>query len=144
MKSAFKFVAPVRAITLAAILGLAGAATASADTIYRKEPIEVRPNSVSVWFGDLNTASEAGAATLLKRIERAGEMVCGKADLHRGVREITLQRTCYRDAVNGAVSQLGFDLVTAAHLDSHGWAQITQPGLQLAETEDADVLTLRR
>jgi UrcA family protein len=60
----------VNGIALAAVMAFGGlASSASADSIIRRD--------VQVSYSDLNLSTEAGASTLLHRIDLAGREACG-------------------------------------------------------------------
>jgi len=69
--------------------------------------------SVSVHYGDLNLATDAGAQTLLQRLNAAGRRVCGGRTSPRSIMMYQLRRACIREKVSTAVAELGSPVVTA-------------------------------
>jgi UrcA family protein len=69
--------------------------------------------SVSVYYGDLNLATDAGARTLLTRLNWAGRQVCGWRPPSGSAKSSMLHRTCMRETVSSAVAKLGSPTVTA-------------------------------
>ena len=88
MKS-IKFLLPVAALAISGI-----AAAGSSDV-----------NSVVVRYGDLNLNSQAGVASLHKRIRNAAESVCSELNNRvLGLRDMYEQ--CVSEAVSGGVNQV--------------------------------------
>jgi UrcA family protein len=69
--------------------------------------------SVSVYYGDLNLRTDAGAQTLLKRLKTAGRQACGGRPPAGSVRFSSLHSACMREAVSSAVEKLRAPAVTA-------------------------------
>jgi UrcA family protein len=69
--------------------------------------------SVSVHYGDLNLATDAGAQTLLKRLSWAGRQVCGRRPPMGSITLYEQHRACVREAISTAVAKLGSRAVTA-------------------------------
>jgi UrcA family protein len=94
---------PVRSLTLVLVLGLIGATQALAT----------EPAGIKVTFRDLNLDTLAGAQTLHGRIAAAARQVCGYegADLI----ERAIWKSCYRGAIDDAVSKVNSPLLTAVH-----------------------------
>lgn len=135
----------LRAGLFTGILALAGAGAVSADPIYEQYPIQVRPSSVAVSFADLDLSTPEGALKLLRRIERAGETVCDYRHAPVSVRTMMVQRSCYRDAVNRAVSVVDAEEVDRMHTRRHRWAKSVDPSsLQMADMDEQGRLVLNR
>ena len=66
---------------------------------------------IQVFYGDLDTASPAGAKALLVRINAAAREVCGWDNQTRGLLR-QQQRTCQANAVSRAVARLNNPVVT--------------------------------
>ena len=97
MKS-IKFLIPVAALALSGI-----AAAGSRDT-----------NSVVVRFGDLNLNSQAGVASLHKRIRNAAESVCSELDTRvLGLRDAYDE--CVAEAVRAGVAEVANSNLTNFH-----------------------------
>ena len=90
----------VRPLALALVLGLMGAAQASA----------AEPAGIKVHYGDLDLATSAGAHTLYVRISGAARSVCGFEGT--ALVEQSLWNSCYRGAVAAAVAQVDSPLLT--------------------------------
>lgn len=71
-------------------------------------------HAVKVAYGDLNLDSEAGARTMLNRLERAASNACGFEATARGFAS-SRQRKCADRAVARAVERLGVPAVSAIH-----------------------------
>ena len=74
---------------------------------------EVRQQRVS--YADLDLRTEAGARSLLGRIEGAAKIVCSPQPAPPDLTEQADYKTCLRDAQDGAVAQLGSDSVSALY-----------------------------
>ena len=92
----------VRPVALALLLGLLGAAQASAG----------EPAGIRVGYGDLDLATSAGAHTLYARIAGAARTVCGFEGT--ALIEQSLWNRCYRAAIADAVAKVNRPLLTAA------------------------------
>lgn len=99
--------------TLAALtsLGLAASALAASP-----DPDTV---SVKVSIGDLNLASQVGAAVALQRIHNAATSICGPAPYGPDLQRTGDYQACMDAVVDHAVSTLGAPLVTALRAN-HG------------------------
>jgi UrcA family protein len=91
----------VRPLALALVLGLLGAAQASAD----------EPAGIRVRYGDLDLATSAGVHTLYARIAGAARTVCGFEGT--ALIEQSLWNSCYRAAIGDAVAKVNSPLLTA-------------------------------
>jgi UrcA family protein len=91
------------AIALAALAGSAAAQSVGSDA----------PISVKVGYGDLNLASEAGASTMLVRIQSAASRACGEAPDLRDLGRVAIYDHCRAEAISRAVRMLGSPLVTS-------------------------------
>ena len=70
---------------------------------------------VAVTFADLDLASDAGAALLLRRIEAAARQVCGDPrELQPVARSMRVQQ-CNAQAIERAVTKVGAPKVTLAY-----------------------------
>ena len=69
--------------------------------------------SVRVYYGDLNLATDAGAQTLLIRLNSAGRQVCGGRSMPASAKLNAQHRACVRSKVAAAVAELGSPSVTA-------------------------------
>jgi UrcA family protein len=76
-------------------------------------PEEVRP-SITVKFGDLNTASVEGINTLYSRIKSAANGVCTR-EIILYPRAYWAQRECYRATLDSAVAKLNLPQLTSLH-----------------------------
>jgi UrcA family protein len=93
-------------------VSLAGAALlASAAPVVAAGQQEEPAASVRVSFADLDINKPAGAETLLKRIERAADAVCGEAP--DPVARDFAPRQCRKDAVSRAVGRMNAPMLTA-------------------------------
>ena len=91
----------VAALTFAAFASPAAAETGRYNSDTR----------VLVFYGDLDTSSQAGAKALLGRINHAARDVCGVDDQPHGLMR-QLQRTCQANAVSRAVARVNNPVVT--------------------------------
>ena len=91
----------VRPFALALLLGLIGAAQASAG----------ETAGIRVRYGDLDLATNAGVHTLYERISGAARTVCGFEGT--ALIEQSLWNTCYRGAIADAVAKVNSPLLTA-------------------------------
>lgn len=107
-----------RRATQASILGACALAAVAALTVASSAAAEPddwgAPLSVTVRYGDLNLASDAGAKTMLARIEVAARRVCGQAPDLRDLGRVAVYDHCRSDAVARTVRTLGEPLVAAA------------------------------
>jgi UrcA family protein len=94
-----------RSLALVALLSLLGSAQALAD------PQGTR--SVKVGYGDLDLATQAGAATLYHRIRGAARQVCGYEGTTFTDRAIW--KGCFDRAVDHAVATVNSPQLTALH-----------------------------
>ena len=69
--------------------------------------------SLEVHYGDQDLSTLGGATNLYRRIEKAARFVCGAQG--RRMDERSDWRRCYREAVDGAVSEVNSPLLTAVH-----------------------------
>jgi UrcA family protein len=100
----------VLGISLAAMTVLASAANAGQDYNTIRQ-------DVSVGYGDLNLSTEAGAHTMLIRINQAAQKACGGAPIFYGTYNVAPElarkdfATCQTNAVSAAVKMLNAPLV---------------------------------
>jgi len=81
------------------------AVVATFVTVAAATPLRAETVSVPVAYGDLNLASEAGAARLDARIRKAADKVCGRADLGTAIKVAN----CRRDAIGTARATLAMN-----------------------------------
>jgi UrcA family protein len=74
---------------------------------------EVRQQKVS--YADLNLRTDAGARTLLDRVQGAAKKVCAPEPSPNDLTQQTDFKTCLHDAVAGAVAELGNPTVSALY-----------------------------
>jgi UrcA family protein len=99
----------VIATTVLAIVMSAAASHAIAEP----GPASAIP-SITVRFGDLNTASPEGIRALYARIRFAADQVCTKELLWYPT-ILRAQKTCYRAALDNVVARLNLPGLTALH-----------------------------
>ena len=78
---------------------------------------EIRQQRVS--YADLNLRTEAGARTLLGRIEGAAKKVCSPEPAPPNLTEQADYKTCLHDAQDGAVAELGDARVSALYAQAY-------------------------
>ncbi|HVN45472.1 MAG TPA: UrcA family protein [Steroidobacteraceae bacterium] len=101
---------PLALATLAACLGI-GAAQAADPTAAR---------TVTVAYGDLNLATEAGANVLYARLTAAARTVCAAAGVDaRNLRQYAAVRSCERQAIAAAVQDVQAPKVAARFAALH-------------------------
>jgi UrcA family protein len=86
-----------------------------------------------VSYGDLNLATEAGAAVLYRRLRRAAALACSpRGSLAEVVK--AGWRACYAKAMNSAVSSVNKPMLTALHNRVSGisTADTSSPTAELA------------
>jgi UrcA family protein len=71
--------------------------------------------SETVAYGDLDLNSEAGAQTMLRRIEHAARAACFDRSSPMPLTSRPAIRACRMTAMNNAVETLGAPMVTAMH-----------------------------
>lgn len=69
---------------------------------------------VSVSYGDLDLNKRAGAEAMLSRLEAGVDQVCGKPG-HLTLAQRQQYRTCSKQAMNAAVTELGAPMVSALY-----------------------------
>lgn len=74
-------------------------------TIAAATPLRAEPVSVPVAYGDLNIASDNGAATLDARIRRAAVQACGQSDIGSSIKVAN----CRREAIGTARAKLAMN-----------------------------------
>lgn len=70
--------------------------------------------SVRVHYADLDVTRPEGGVTLLKRIKRAANTVCGSARTRAPLTQIRFASDCRRAAIDSAVRRLDFAMLTLA------------------------------
>ena len=78
---------------------------------------DLKGKSEKVVYSDLNVVKEAGAQALYRRLQQASKRVCGVESVQNagGIRIMSEQRDCYRDAMNKAVARIDNPTLTAIH-----------------------------
>jgi UrcA family protein len=92
------------------------AATAAAGTAWAGASPAERTVTIEVEYTDINLATQAGAETLYGRIVRAARMACGPTESHSAAM-MSAHRGCLKDAVDGAVKEIGSPKLSALHQD---------------------------
>ncbi len=95
----------------------AGLAFAALPAQAEQNGVETR--SLVVSHADIDLRSEAGAAIMLQRLERASRRVCDGGPRRRPLAEIRQIRACRTETLENAVNALDAPLVTALH-HGHG------------------------
>lgn len=97
-------------------------AAAVAATLFAVPAIagDIEQRSIAVPYGDLNLASEAGAAVLATRIKRAATTVCGPVETRR-LEEVLDFKECRFRAIAKAKPQM--QLAIDAARESKAYAQ---------------------
>jgi UrcA family protein len=94
------------------VLGSTATAIAAPDVGRSADPDVV---SITVFIGDLNLRSQAGARIALRRIERAATSTCGGEPDIRRLDRWVIYRECMHSAVDQAVASLDSPIVTALY-----------------------------
>ena len=96
-------------IATVAVIAFSVPAIAAAD--------ELKGRSEKVVYSDLNVVKESGAQALYSRLQRASKRVCGVESYKNagGIRIMSEQRDCFRNAMNEAVAQINNPTLTAIH-----------------------------
>jgi UrcA family protein len=92
------------------------AVTGAVSTAWAEASPSQRTVNIEVEYTDINLATQAGAETLYRRIVRAARMACGPADA-RSAAMMTAHRGCLKEAVDGAVKDVGSPKLSALHQD---------------------------
>ena len=92
----------VPALVLACVTGTALAQDASG----------VSGKVMTVHYNDLNLSTTAGATTLYNRIVGAAQFVCGEVGYPTGIDMQNYWNTCFRTAVNDAVTKVHSPILT--------------------------------
>ncbi len=92
-----------KTVCVAALLSVAPLASVAADPVL--------PASIAVRSSDLDLATVEGAQTMLRRIERAAERVCGQSVAQRYPATRRAFETCRRATIASAVDGLNAPLV---------------------------------
>jgi UrcA family protein len=98
------------ALALVTVTALIPVASALADV-----PVGSDAPRAVVKYADLDLASDAGAAALLRRIEAAARQVCGDPRELQPLTRSTRVRHCNTQAIEHAVTALGAPKVTLAY-----------------------------
>ena len=96
-------------IFLASALALAVLATPANAAEARQRMAE------PVTYADLDLSSEAGAATMLKRMRYAAREICDDTPRRRSLAQNTRTRQCVDGSLDRAVARLNEPAVTALH-----------------------------
>lgn len=70
--------------------------------------------AVTVNFSDLDVAHAPGVETLYQRLRTAAKAVCGAKDT-RNLNQVQEWRTCYKQALDGAVEKVNIDRLDELH-----------------------------
>ena len=95
---------------------LALVATMGAGTAWAEASASQRTVNIEVEYTDINLATQAGAETLYGRIVRAARMACGPTE-SRSAAMMSAYRGCVKEAVDGAVKEVGAPSLSALHQD---------------------------
>lgn len=81
------------------------------------EPVSAQPTATAVSYSDLDLSTEAGARTVLQRINAAARTACGSEPVHSPLfpRAVTQFQTCVSQAVETAVDGIDAPVVLAFH-----------------------------
>jgi UrcA family protein len=109
----------LRAFVLAALAGAAFALPVAPAAAQDGET-----QSVSVNYSDLNLESYSGSQTMLRRIRRAAEDVCGYERSARELRRVAYQRICVERAMTDAVATADSERLLATYAQSD-WGRRT-------------------
>jgi UrcA family protein len=101
----------LKGMACATLMALATGSTLADSTI--PKPVNHAP--VTVRYGDLNLATEAGAQVLYKRIRAAALKVCGPAFAYFYPAEWWQWKACYDAAIDVAVKQVNAPALSALH-----------------------------
>ncbi|HEX7080604.1 MAG TPA: UrcA family protein [Gammaproteobacteria bacterium] len=74
-----------------------------------------RGPQIAVSYADLNMASASGVQALYRRIQRAGDRVCGPRPANADLRRFAAWNGCRDDAIAGAVGAVNHPMLTALH-----------------------------
>jgi len=78
------------------------------------------PESRVVEYGELDLNSEAGAETLIRRIDNASGSVCARNDGRRPVRQAAMDRACEYETTEVAVNDVNHPNVSAHYYGGTG------------------------
>jgi UrcA family protein len=107
---------PTVILSVVALLGSAAAVPAFAQLIED-------PESRVVTYGELDLNSEAGAETLIRRIDNASEGVCARHDGRRPARQAARDRACEYETTEVAVNDVGHPNVSAEYYGGSGYVE---------------------
>lgn len=102
---------------LSTVIGIGLAATVAAPS-YAAPGYNHSRSGVEVHYADLNTASPAGAKTLLRRIHSAASKACGGQPYILDLRANRLYGKCVQNAMANAVASVNIPALTALHAKS--------------------------
>ncbi len=74
---------------------------------------------VSVSYADLNLSSEAGLATLYRRLKGASEAACGPQRSLRaagGLQQLVNNKTCYSNVLSSLVAKVNNERLSEIHM----------------------------
>lgn len=108
-----------RAAVAAVLLGLAGTAAAGSP-LYGHYSNDINTQRVSV--SDLNLSHPSGVETLYDRLDQAAKSVCGPREHARELYRYRDWKSCYTEAMDGAVDTVGHRGLTEYHLVQTGRA----------------------
>jgi UrcA family protein len=98
----------------------------AAPRVTHADSVDQSPTA-AVRFGDLNLDTRSGVETLLRRIQTAAGEVCMQYEPHGTFLPSAAHRACVRNAVSGAVHDVGAPLLTAYYAGITPSAEI--PGI---------------
>lgn len=116
MKTLNKTLVALATGTISALI-VSGSANATSETKVLAAQISSDEVIEYVSYADLNLASDAGMATLLSRIERAADEVCGSTNyrLAGGLNQASQNAQCKEEAIAAALSQLPENTVASRY-----------------------------
>ena len=111
--------------TIYSVLATALAVSGLALPAHASEPTR------SIRYADLNLATEAGAATLERRISNAAISICGPYE-YRRVDQIGSWRRCYDATVASAAKSVNEAVALARHGKNEQAANVAEAGTTVA------------
>jgi len=107
---------PTVIVSVAALLGGAASFPAFAQLIED-------PESRVVEYGELDLNSEAGAETLIRRLNNASEAVCARHDGRRPASQAARDRACEYETTEVAVNDVDHPNVSAEYYGGSGYIE---------------------
>lgn len=108
---------PTILLSTVALIGAAAAAPAFAQSLNDDSQSRV------VTYGELDLNSEAGAETLIRRLNNASEDVCARHDGRRPARQAARDRACEYETTEVAVNDVGHPNVSAEYYGGTGYVE---------------------